>query len=201
MSNKTCAVEGCDRPTHVRGWCVKHYQRWLAHGDPLYTKMPTKDLTVEERLWLCVDRSGGPDACWLWIGKATHKFGYGTLWNGKRPDGAHRIAYIVTYGEPPPDKPVICHDCDNPACCNPKHLFPGTQKDNLLDMGRKGRDRWDAPALGERNGFSKLTEAKVREIRRRRAEGEPRKSVAQAFGIAEATVKNVTSRRSWKHVD
>ena len=30
-----CSVDGCDRVgTLRRGMCSKHYQRWLAHGDP-----------------------------------------------------------------------------------------------------------------------------------------------------------------------
>lgn len=29
-----CGVDGCRQPAHCRGWCSKHYQRWLRHGDP-----------------------------------------------------------------------------------------------------------------------------------------------------------------------
>ncbi len=32
---KLCAVEGCCKPSYVRGWCTTHYQRWQHHGDPL----------------------------------------------------------------------------------------------------------------------------------------------------------------------
>lgn len=32
---KVCAVEGCERPSKTRGWCAKHYERWLRHGDPM----------------------------------------------------------------------------------------------------------------------------------------------------------------------
>lgn len=31
---KICSVEDCDRPSRVRGWCLKHYSRWQRHGDP-----------------------------------------------------------------------------------------------------------------------------------------------------------------------
>lgn len=28
-----CSVDGCEHPCIARGWCVKHYHRWLKHGD------------------------------------------------------------------------------------------------------------------------------------------------------------------------
>lgn len=41
-NDERCSVEGCERTDiHARGWCSKHYQRWKAHGDPVYTKRPT----------------------------------------------------------------------------------------------------------------------------------------------------------------
>jgi hypothetical protein len=34
VSEATCSIEGCDRPTVGRGWCSMHWQRWKKHGDP-----------------------------------------------------------------------------------------------------------------------------------------------------------------------
>lgn len=98
----------------------------------------------EERLRDGIDRSGGPDACWPWI-KARDGHGYGTLRIGSRLDGtsrmvgAHVLAYRLADGDPPADKPCILHTCDNPPCCNPKHLWAGTRADNNADSARKGR--------------------------------------------------------------
>ena len=33
----------------------------------------------------------------------------------------------------------LCHRCDNPPCCNVRHLFIGTRHDNVQDMILKGR--------------------------------------------------------------
>lgn len=38
-----------------------------------------------------------------------------------------------------PDKNVIRHKCDNPACINPSHLEIGTQKDNMKDAEKRNR--------------------------------------------------------------
>lgn len=32
---KICLIEECDSKQIARGWCSKHYQRWLRTGDPL----------------------------------------------------------------------------------------------------------------------------------------------------------------------
>lgn len=96
---------------------------------PLYKSPPI----TAERLWSQVDRSGGPDACWLWQGHCD-RGGYGRLAGAR----AHREAWVQTFG-PIPDGLWVLHRCDNPPCCNPRHLFLGTPKDNTRDMMEKGR--------------------------------------------------------------
>lgn len=36
----TCLIGGCDKPKKGRGMCVKHYQRFMKHGDPLQEPKP-----------------------------------------------------------------------------------------------------------------------------------------------------------------
>lgn len=40
MANRTCSIEGCDRPHCGRGWCSMHHQRWRKHGHPLGKPRP-----------------------------------------------------------------------------------------------------------------------------------------------------------------
>ena len=93
------------------------------------------------RFWAKVDRSGGDLACWPWLA-SKRRNGYGQI--GIRREGrlfvesAHRVAWELTHG-PIPEGVSICHHCDNRPCCNPGHLFRGSQTDNMQDAAQKGR--------------------------------------------------------------
>lgn len=94
-----------------------------------------------DRFWEKV-KKGSKDSCWLWQA-STYRNGYGQFGRGGRNAGnevASRMAWILTYGEIPKGLNVL-HTCDNPLCCNPEHLWLGTQANNLEDMWKKGRGR------------------------------------------------------------
>lgn len=112
---------------------------------------------IAERLWEKVDRSAGPDACWPFMGAKMHN-GYGHLGAGGRNDGqvaAHRVAYQDQVG-PIPEGLNVLHRCDNRPCCNPRHLWIGTQRENLLDMIAKGRHPMMVKARLRREQLSDL---------------------------------------------
>jgi hypothetical protein len=108
----------------------------------------TRTQSEDLRFWSKVDKSKGLKSCWPWKGKLD-KDGYGRFSTGKHRKQkwhrAHRFAFYLSKGYL--TDLYILHRCDNPACCNPNHLFEGTQKDNVLDCKVKGRI-----AKGNRSG-------------------------------------------------
>ena len=150
---------------------------------------------LAERFWSGV-KIGKPDACWPWM-RQRNPQGYGKL----KVDGfhvrAHRIAYQLARRRRLSSKLHVLHSCDNPPCCNPAHLFRGTDLDNMRDCMAKRRR---ASTRGENNGDAKLTERQVRVILgASRAIGvAPR--LAARFGVSVAAIYAVRDRKLWRHV-
>lgn len=139
--------------------------------------------------------------CWEWNAAAL-KSGYGVF--GLNRDGhrnmlAHRMAWTLTNGEIP-DGSFVLHKCDNPSCCNPSHLFLGTQADNIHDMDRKGR-RAIWRGQGEKNGQAKLVSGEVMGIRNAYIRGSvPLRVLAEKYDVSISTVFRIVKIQGWKHL-
>jgi hypothetical protein len=145
-------------------------------------------------------RIAGPNDCWLWMAERK-KSGYGKIRIAGRQTMAHRVAWTLTHGLIPKGM-KICHRCDNPPCCNPSHLWLGTQTENIADMDRKGRRDTSGLILfkrGEECPTAKLTWSDVREIRRSVLSGlRTRAEASRRLGVSPTTVTDIMKGRIWK---
>lgn len=133
--------------------------------------------------------------CLIWTGGG-HAFGYGQFHFEGRTVYAHRWLYEQTVGEIGPGLHAM-HKCDVPACVNPKHITPGTPRENHHDCIAKGRKR----AVRGSARPSKLLESDVYDIRVRAHAGEKLTSLATEYGISNGLVSHILAGRTWAHVD
>jgi hypothetical protein len=100
----------------------------------------------EERFDSRVDRTGGPGSCHPWTATLDDD-GYGRISIGNRDLRAHRVELERKLGRPISPGLEALHTCDAPSCCNPAHLYEGSQTQNMADREARGRT-----ARGERHG-------------------------------------------------
>lgn len=97
-------------------------------------------IVTEEKFWSKVRKIEDKKSCWLWVGGWTDEDGRGRYRLNGRTMVASRAALILSRGLPAEGHDLhACHECDNPGCCRPDHLFWGTREQNMQDMARKGR--------------------------------------------------------------
>lgn len=160
--------------------------------------------------------------CWLWIGRKNN-YGYGRTkcsglrkllglpWQRPIERGTHRVMYELLVG-PAGDYQVL-HRCDRPACCNPEHLFLGTNADNMADKVKKGRHAWGdmlrteprrqaaAKIRGSGNPMAKVSEAKVLAARRMRsAERKTYLEIGEFLGVSEGQARRIILGERWGHL-
>lgn len=131
--------------------------------------------------------------CWPWTGRRNQQ-GYGVL-----QIRAHRLVYEMEWGFIPVGQ-LVCHTCDNRACCNPTHLFLGSPQDNVDDMVAKGRGRPPfavQPLRGEEHPNARLGRADVAAIRdmwdEKFATG---RELAGLFDAHVSTISSIVRRRT-----
>ncbi len=167
---------------------------------------PKYSETDIKRFWQKV-RVCGADDCWVWTGatKARSKANgwsaakYGKMLHRGRQVSAHIISYEIANG-PIGRGLFVCHSCDNPPCCNPKHLWAGTQQENNRDMWSKKRARPNGlNARGSRNSQSILTEDDIPAIRSLIENGLSQTAVAKKYGVTVQAINRIHRGVAWVH--
>jgi hypothetical protein len=152
-------------------------------------------------LWSKVNIKG-EDECWNWKGYKNDG-GYGRTWIEDRGYYAHRVIFNLAYPNTitlsaPKDSDeagFLLHTCDNPSCCNPKHLFVGTHADNMADKVAKNRQAKFPSGKAPR---CKLSMAQAREIRQLRKDGVSARDLAQRYEISLPSIKTLLRGHSYK---
>lgn len=190
-SIKLCEC-GCGQPTSIvrvtqanLGRFVGSYSRFI-RGHQIRKPLPTLKDILE-------NTTRGDAGCMLWRGGLTSS-GYGEVRRAGKTLRVHRLVYELAHGHPPGQK-LVRHTCDTPACINPEHLLLGTTADNVADKLLRCRQ-----AVGAQNGRAKLEHAEVLEILSKLSAGESRRDIAGWYGVSVATVADIASNRSWKHI-
>jgi hypothetical protein len=136
--------------------------------------------------------------CWHWK-LYRNKQGYGSLssvpsnWTGE--SRARRISYTIFKGKIPEGLHLL-HSCDNKSCCNPDHLRPGTNAENMQDKVDRNKQ-----ARGTRQALAVLNEVLVLEIRERYSLGGiSYAKLAKQYGVSTTAVQQIIERKTWKHV-
>jgi hypothetical protein len=160
------------------------------------------DITPKQvaRFWSYVDRSNGPLACWPWT-RSHIENGYGNFWIGTDTKSGKVVlcthVALTLDGRPRPGKLKALHTCHYPPCCNPLHLYWGTQYDNMRDAIEAGRF---PTRTGAANGSSKLTEEMVYTIRAMYDANLSPNYIAKHMRIHRRTVWIIGTRKAWTHL-
>lgn len=149
--------------------------------------------SLASRFWQRVKKVEG-NGCWEWQGAFRNS--YGAIKHQGSVLSAHRVAYVLTNGHPPQGM-LICHTCDNRACCRPDHLEVGTPGKNNNDARKR---RTFFKVQGENAPNASMTERDIRQIMQLRSEGLGARLISRQTGLKENNVKKVLEGESWTHI-
>lgn len=132
------------------------------------------------------------DECLLITG---HKRRATAFLNG-RAMNASRAAWIIVHGDP--GLVNVNHTCNRgmDGCVNVRHMYLGTQQQNMQDMDDAGR-RVNDQSRGSEHWNSRLTEAQVSDIRARASSGRrgTQAALAREYGLTPATISQIVLGR------
>ena len=179
-----CTLPECYDKHYGRGYCKRHYRRFIKHGDPRGGR-PTR----AERLSFIryAARFTNREACLPW----PFNKGYGRIHYRGFSLLVHRIVLSLAKGRGQSGQDAA-HNCGNPNCVNPKHLRWASRSENLEDR----ISHRTAVHIGETNHLSKLTRQQVVEIRSRVDRGEIDRTIAKDFGVSKSQVGHIRLGKS-----
>lgn len=150
-------------------------------------------MALDARFWSKIVMGENPDDCWRWTG-ATTAFGYGVISAGYKQGNlrAHRLSWVLHNG-PLPEDMFVLHRCDNPPCCNPRHLFVGAKRDNTRDMLAKDRE-----ARGEQHGHARLASTEAAAIARMIREGSSASVAGAIYGVSRSHASAIAAGAKWR---
>lgn len=163
-------------------------------------RKPGKPANTPEVLWSKVDKKG-EDECWPWLGLKNEQ-GYGRVQINEWSYYAHRVIFslahpnVIDWRAPRNSSQYgfLLHTCDNPSCCNPKHLQVGTHADNMADKAAKGRS---PDFTGDKGPRCKLTMAQANEIREKRKSGISARELAKEYELSLPSIKTLLAGKSY----
>ena len=165
---------------------IRHTDQLLHYPDYLQSKV---ELILSRATVLT------EDDCWVQKTNVDNK-GRARIQIGYYSDRSARVVYVGTNMQPIRDLRV-CHACDNPACVNPKHLWLGTQIQNIHDRCLKGRT---ARPIGTKNIKCKLSEEDVRCIKIALEQGTGGSELSRMYNVSPTAISYIKHGKSWGHV-
>jgi hypothetical protein len=121
--------------------------------------------------------------------------GYTQIRCGNIMEYLHRYVYFLLH--PNTDTGLdIMHNCDNKACCNPRHLIAGTHKENMNDRDLKGRN---VAISGLKHYESRFTRNEIIAIRKA-CETSCDSTVAERYNVSRSTISSIRNGHRYSDI-